>query len=376
MIYFDNASTTELNREIRKNLSKYYDDFYNPSSIHSGGKRAKYLLEKSRKEISKYLNFKDNNMIFCSTATESINIAIKGVLFNSFVKNNNRNKILISKLEHKSVVNAISNMKDFNFEIEYVNVLENGQIDEEDLYKKIDDKVLLISIMSVNNETGVINDISKIFYNIKNIDKNIITHSDITQGLLKKIDYSNIDLISGTFHKIHGPKSVSFLYINKNIELFNLISGGKQEKGYLAGTENLSGILMACDCVKYYYDNYDKISNHFKELKNYLIEELKKFENIYINGSIDNSVDNIINISIKGYKQEYIQTFLDMRDIYIGTSSACNSDIVEKSTVLESMNIKEDLINSSIRISFSIYNNKEEIDTFILALKEMMKNEI
>lgn len=376
MIYFDNASTTELNREIRKNLSKYYDDFYNPSSIHSGGKRAKYLLEKSRKEISKYLNFKDNNMIFCSTATESINIAIKGVLFNSFVKNNNRNKILISKLEHKSVVNAVNNMKDFNFEIEYINVLENGQIDEEDLYKKIDDNVLLISIMSVNNETGVINDISKIFYNIKNIDKNIITHSDITQGLLKKIDYSNIDLISGTFHKIHGPKGVSFLYINKNIELFNLISGGKQEKGYLAGTENLSGILMACDCVKYYYDNYDKISNHFKELKNYLIEELKKFENIYINGSIDNSVDNIINISIKGYKQEYIQTFLDMRDIYIGTSSACNSDIVEKSTVLESMNIKEDLINSSIRISFSIYNNKEEIDTFILALKEMMKNEI
>lgn len=362
MIYFDNAATTMLNKKILKNIKSYYDTYYNPSSIHSGGKFAKFKLQEAKEDIKNILNT-SHEVIFTSSATESNNLVFLGILD----KKSPKKEILVSKLEHKSVLKPIYKLKEYGFNIKYVNVLKNGKLDINDLINKINKNTFLVSVMSVNNETGMVNNIENIAKIIKEKSikyGKIYFHSDITQSFGKiNHDFSDIDYLTASFHKIHGPKGVGVIFC-KELNLRPVILGGNQEK-IRAGTENLPNILMSVDALKEYISSHEKIKMKIIKLEKYLLKNLLKLKNVYVNGDLNNKIYGILNISFEDHRQEKIITLLDINDIYVGTGAACNSNIIEKSETLSSMGLSEKRIKSSIRISLSMYNTKKEIDKFI-----------
>lgn len=376
MIYFDNAASTELNREIKNNILKYYENFANSSAQHTLGKKSKFLLEDARKVICEKLNLKNNNLIFTSGATESNNLAIKGLCLNNKTE---KKEIIVSRLEHSSMIFPIKEMEEYGYKIKYVNSLKNGMIDINHLEALINKNTFLISIISVNSETGIINDIFKIsnlIFEKSKLFGKIFFVSDMCQSFLKKdICLDNVDIITGSFHKINGPNGLGFLWCNDLNYIKPLIIGGKQEKSKRAGTESLSNILMAKDSILNYYNNKIKIDKKLKDLNEYLIKNLKDFDNIKINGEINNKIDNITNISVLGYDNNFLLTYFDLNNICVSIGSACNSGLSIKSETLESMGLSVDIINSSIRISFGIYNEIQEIDIFINVLKKLLKKE-
>lgn len=372
MIYFDNASTTELNRNLINKLPEYFAEYFNPSSIHSGGKREKLILKNTKEKIKSLLNT-NHNVIFTSSATEANNLVLKGLALS---KNSTKNEILVSKLEHKSVLEPLKDIEKYGFIIKYINVLPNGQIDIEDLYNNLSSKTFLVSIMSVNNETGIINKVTEIARKIKEKEiefGKIYFHSDFSQSIGKiNIDFSDIDYVTATLHKIHGAKGVGLIFY-KSLNLVPIITGGNQEL-IKAGTENLPNILISCDALEKYLNNNLEIKNYILSLENYLLEQIdKKGYNIVLNGDRKIKLEGILNLSILGKSQDLTITYFDMNDIYLGTGAACNSDIIEKSETLKAMKLSDEVINSSIRISLSIYNTKEEIDKFIEVLDKFLK---
>lgn len=374
MIYFDNAATTELNRDIKSNILKYYDNYANASAQHSLGKRSKFLIEEARNIICEKLKLKNNNLIFTSGATESNNLAVKGLCLNN---NGEKKEIIISKMEHSSMKEPITEMKKYGYTIKYVNTLKDGTVDINHLEELINKNTFLVSIMSVNSETGMINDtykISKIIYEKSKIYGKIFYISDMCQSILKlDICTEYIDIITGSFHKINGPNGLGFLWCKNLDSIKSIITGGNQEKRKKAGTEPLYNILLARDSVIYYFKNINEINKKLKKLNDYFINKIKDFKNIEINGDIEKKIDSITNISIKGYDSNFLLTFFDMNDICVSIGSACNSGLSIVSETLKSIGYSEDRIKSSIRISFGIYNEIDEIDEFINLLKKLKK---
>lgn len=365
MIYLDNAATTKLNDKILNNLAMYYNVYANPSSLHSMGKNSKYHINKARKEILSLLNLEGYNLIFTANASEANNLMIKGFCLNN---KTNKKEILVSKIEHSSIIKPLIEMEEIGYKIIYVNILETGSIDLLDLKNKINNNTFMVCVMSNNNETGIENNLEKIN---KIIDSDIILVSDMCQSIGKVNIYNKVSALTGTFHKIHGPKGIGFLAFKNNLHIKPLITGGLQEYKLRAGTENIANILMARDSLKFYLEDKEKINDYINELIIYFINKIKNIDKIKINGY----GLNIVNISILGFKSEYILTYLDLNDICVSLGSACNSGIQLKSDTLTAMSLSKERLDSYIRISFSMYNTKEEIDKLIEVLDKMIKKD-
>ena len=368
-IYLDNAATTPLRQEvIQTMLDVLQNDFGNPSSTHSFGRSSKSIIETSRKTIAKYLNCSAQEIIFTSSATEGTNWILR-----EMVKNNGINKIITSKIEHHATLYTVLNLqKEFGIEVEYINVLPNGNLDLFDFERKLDDKIpTLVTLMHVNNEIGTqlnLDTVAAICQKYK-----AVFHCDTVQSIGKvAIDLQKIplDFLVASAHKFHGPKGIGFAFIRKNTPMQPMLYGGEQEKGLRAGTEAVHQIAGLAKAFEISYEQLNEETNYISELKSYCSTKLQdNFNGIIING--ENSFYTILNILLpfSEEKTALILFNLDMKGIAVSRGSACQSGSVKPSHVLAEFLSSDDIKKPSLRISFSHYNTKEEIDVLIESLK-------
>ena len=369
-IYLDNNATTKCSEEVLNAMLPYLREEYgNPSSIYSFGKNTKEQINKVRKNIARLINAKETEIIFTSCASESNVTAIMNA-----VKNNPTKKhIITTKVEHASILETMKYLESLDYEITYLSVDKQGNINLEELKQSITKDTLLIAVMMANNEIGNI-------YPIKEIGKiakehNILFHCDAVQAVGKiKIDVMdmNIDTLSISGHKIHAPKGIGILYIRENIPYIPLIFG-HQENDKRGGTENVPYIIGLGKAIELILDNNYKENNRIRELRDYMEVEIKSnIEDVLIYGNLNNRLPNTSSIAFKGVKGDELLLVLESFNIYISTGSACNSTNSEPSHVLVACNA--DLKNySPIRISLGKYNTKEEIDEFIKKLINIVK---
>lgn len=371
-VYLDNASTTQLHPEVVQEMTKILlEDYGNPSSTHSLGRHSKGILELSRKSIAKHFNVSAQEIIYSSCGTESNNWILR-----SAVKDLKVRRIITSKIEHHAVLYAVMALqKEYNIEVDYVKIKPNGEVDITDLVQLLSKEgKTLVSLMHVNNEIGTILDIEKVGRICK--QHNALFHSDMVQSIGKiKIDLHNleIDFVTASAHKFHGPKGVGFAYIRKNSGLRPLFFGGEQEKGLRPGTEGVHQIAGMATALELSYRNLESDSTYILDLKNYLISQLElAFSEVKFNGGTE-SIYTILNILLPFSKDKTAMIFfhLDIKGIAVSRGSACQSGSVKPSHVLVQMLSDEDLAKPSLRISFSHFNTKGDIDTLVEALKSL-----
>lgn len=362
-IYFDNVSTTSLNKEVLKTYKDLLDKHYcNSDALYDDGVTIYNMQEKSRANIANMFHVEKDEVIFTSGASEANSLAIKGLCFN----NPNKKHIVTSIYEHSSVYNSIKQLEEhFGYEVTYINPNKDGVIEPEEVKKALKDNTILVSIMLVNNEIGSINDINTIKEIVKK-HSGTYFHCDITQGLGKvDIDLKDIDLASFSAHKIHGLKGSGALIRKKHVNLLPIISGGQQEFSIRGGTSNAPVNIVLAKTIRLALENKDKHDAYLKELKDYFINEISKLDKVSINSPV-NGVSNLVNISTP-IPSEVELNALNARDIMVSSKSTCGSRKNEGNRTLTSLGINEDF---ALRISFDYSNTKEEIDYFVSCLKE------
>ena len=366
MIYLDNNSTTQIDKEVLDEMMPYLKEMYGnaASRTHKFGWEANDAVKLSRERVSSLINAKPDEIIFTSGSTEGINFLIKGVYDQYSEKGNH---IITVKTEHKAILDVCTYLENKGAEITYLNVNEDGLIDLEELIDSITEKTILISIMYANNETGVIQEIKE----IGNIARknNVFFMTDATQAVGKipvDVVEDNIDLLTLSAHKLHGPKGVGAVYIKRQfpkIKVTPLLHGGGHEKGYRSGTINVPGIVglgKASEIAKKNLPKYESVLRLRKQLE----EELCKVEGVTLNGDKDNRLPNTTNISIDGVDAEAL--IIKIRNEFaIASGSACTSAEVLPSHVIMAMYNNEDKAYSSIRISIGKDTKESELDNFI-----------
>jgi cysteine desulfurase len=370
-IYLDNAATTQLRSEVIETMIDVMQNNYgNPSSTHSFGRSAKTIIETARKSIAKSLNCTAQEIIFTSTGTEGTNWILR-----EMVKNHNIKTIITSKMEHHATLYTISNLeKEFNIKVIYIKVKSNGQLDTFDIENQLNNNEnCLVSLMHVNNEIGTILDIDNVAQICKKYKAYF--HCDTVQSLGKTtldLEKTPLDFLVASAHKFHGPKGIGFVFIRKTISMQPIIFGGEQEKGLRAGTEGVHQIAGMAKAMEIAMETLSEETQYISELKEYCKQQLiSNFEGIKFNG--ENTFYNIINVILpfSEEKTSMILFNLDMKGISVSRGSACQSGSMKPSHVLAEFLNEEDLKKPAVRISFSHYNTKEEIDTLINELKSI-----
>jgi cysteine desulfurase len=368
-VYLDNAATTAIHPEvISAMLEVLQNDFGNPSSTHSFGRSAKTLLESARKSIAKLLNAQASEIIFTSSATEATNWILTSV-----VKDLGIQRIITTKIEHHATLHTVEHLaKEFGIQVEYIAILPNGNIDYQDLAAKLPSDIpTLVSLIHVNNEIGTILDIKRVSDLCQYA--NALFHCDTVQSIGKtNLDVQDlrIDFLVASAHKFHGPKGIGFAYLKKNSMLQPMIFGGEQEKGMRAGTEAVHQVVGMSKAFELAHVNLENDINYISDLKEYCYSELKKvFPAVKING--ENTFYNLLNVQLplSEEKTSMLLFTLDMKGIAVSRGSACQSGSVKPSHVLAEFLSPEEVIKPSVRISFSHFNTKEDIDLLIEALK-------
>jgi len=371
--YLDNSATTRVYPQVAQKIYDILTEKYgNPSSLHLKGMEAEDELEKARSIIAKSINAQSNEIYFTSGGTESNNLALMGAV--KALKRRG-NKIVATAFEHSSVHETLQHLESEGFEVVYIKPDETGQLNPADFEKAVDEKTILVTVMAVNNELGTIAPLKEISKIVKAKAPNGLFHSDCVQAYCKiplKMSALGLDMATITAHKIHGPKGVGALYIKKGVRILPNTYGGEQEKKIRPGTESLpliAGFGEACRMVKI-EKNYEKVA----ELYSYAKEKLLAIEGITLN-SPENALPYIINISAKGVRSETMLHFLEEREIYVSSGSACAKG--KPSHVLQAINLNKDSADSALRISFSADNTKEDIDCLAeavtLGLKMLVK---
>ena len=363
--YLDNAATTKISDEVLKAMQPYFNEKYgNASSLHSFGTEAKQAVENARKIIAKSINAEPKEIIFTSGGTESDNIAIKEI---AFTHKQDGNHIITSKIEHPAVLETCKFLETIGFKITYLDVDKNGLIDLKQLEKSIKKDTILVSIIHANNEIGTIQDIEEIGKICKK--HKIIFHTDAVQSYTKiPINVKNIDLMSLSAHKIHGPKGIGALYVKKGTGIGSLIHGGGHEQGLRSGTENVSGIVGFAEAVKT-ADN-----KNIEKFRDKLINELLKIPETILNGHKTKRLCNNVNVSFKYIEGEALILQLDSKGIAASTGSACSSKQLEPSHVLLAIGLKPEDAHGSLRLSLSRFTTEKEIDYVVKQIKEVVEN--
>lgn len=370
-VYFDNSSTTKISEEVINEVVTGMRDYYgNPSALHNIGLNSERKLKECRRELAKYINADEGEIFFTSGGSEGNNLVLKGLLKEG-------SHIITTPIEHASILNTIKALEDKNIKVTYLKVDEAGRVDIDHLKDSITKDTVLVSTIHVNNEIGTIQDIESIGKVIRENSSRAKFHIDAVQSFGKiNIDVKkmNVDFLTVSGHKFHGPKGCGFLYVKKGCILNPLINGGSQEGGFRAGTQNIPAILgmtkAASISISEMKNNYDKVM----EIKKRFITRLSEIEDIKIN-SLDSEEFSpyILNVSFRGVRGEVLLHYLEEKNIYVSTGSACSSKEREKlggSYVLKSINLSKDEISGGIRFSFSDDNNLEEVDYTIDVLKE------
>lgn len=368
IIYLDNAATTQVDSRVLSSMLPYFSKNYgNASSSHSFGQVAKQALEKSREIIAKSINAEADEIYFTSGGTESNNWALKELFFvNSRI---GKNHIITTKIEHPSILEVCKLFEKMGGKITYLNVDKEGFVNTKELENAITQETLAVSIIQGNNEIGTLQDLDSIGKICK--AKGVLFHVDACQSFTKTeldVKKQNIDLMTLNSHKIHGPKGVGALFIRKGVKLESFLHGGGHEGGKRSGTENVPGIVGFAEAVK--IANKKDLVNMQKN-RDYIIKEILKLPKTRLNGPNGNKrLCNNINVSFTDIEGEAIASLLEQNNIFISTGSACASHTLKKSHVLKAIGRNDFEINSSIRVSISKLNKKQELSYFIVKLKE------
>jgi len=372
-IYFDNAATTSLDPQVLEAMMPYLTEkFGNPSSIYSYGRESRMAIEQARKSVAKILGAKPAEIFFTSGGTESSNTILHASIYDLGCKH-----IISSPIEHHATLHTVEHLaKTAGAALSYVKILPNGHIDLVDLEKLLQNNTnkTIVSIMHANNEIGNMIDLRE----VGNICKkyNAYFHSDTVQTVghfpfnLKECP---VDFITGAGHKFHGPKGVGILYINENLKISPLVHGGAQERNMRAGTENLYGIVGFAKALELATENYDKDSSYINDLRKYMHDQLiAKVPGVSFNGdTFGNSLYTLLSVNFpKNEKSEMMLFNLDIHHICASGGSACSSGAQQGSHVINALNKGNEI--STIRFSFSKNNTKEEIDSVISILQELL----
>ncbi|HEX8561868.1 MAG TPA: cysteine desulfurase family protein [Flavobacterium sp.] len=374
LIYLDNNSTTAVDDRVIEAMLPFFKNYYgNASSTHHFGLETKKAVENSRDIISSFLNCNSKEVVFTSGATESINLALKGIALNP---SNTKKHIITLQTEHKAVIDSCKYLETIGFDVEYLPTKNDGLLDLKNLINAIREDTFLVCIMWVNNETGVIQPIKEITRITSS--KNVLFVTDATQAVGKLPidlnDYCGIDLLCFSAHKFHGPKGIGALYINnKTISKRNLSPiqhGGGHELSFRSGTLNVPAIIGFATACQIASLEMESNSNYIKNLRDILENELSDIEGVFINGNKEQRLYNTTNISFPKFDANM---FINKcKKIAVSNGSACTSALVEPSHVLIAMGLNNEEAFSAIRFSISKYNDEEEIISAITGIKESL----
>lgn len=373
-IYFDNSATTRALDEVKDLVIKLMtEDYANPSSRHRKGMEAEQYVKEAAMRIAKTLKVKEKEIIFTSGGTESNNMALIGA---ALAGQRAGKHIISTRIEHASVYQPLAFLETLGFEVTYLHTDRQGHISLEELEQSIRPDTILVSVMYVNNEMGAIEPVEEIASLVHQKGKNIIFHVDAIQAYGKmeiRPKKQGIDLLSVSGHKIHGPKGVGFLYIDEKVRIKPLLYGGGQQRDLRPGTENVPGIAgLGLAAEEMYRDHKGKVAR-ITELKDYFIDRVQELEGVTVN-SLKKSAGapQIASVSFKGVRSEVLLHALEDKGIYVSSGSACSSNHPAISGTLRAIGVEKDLLDSTLRFSFGLFNTKEEVDICISALEELL----
>ncbi len=361
-VYFDYNATTPIHSDVADYVKPFfYELFGNPSSLHWAGQEVKGFYDKAKEQVAGLIKAAPHEIIFTSCGTESDNHAVKGT---AYAMRGKGNHIITSNVEHPGVLNVCRYLETKGYDVTYLPVDGNGQLQPEDVKRTIRNDTILITIMYANNETGTVLPIKEIGEIAQ--ASGIVFHSDMVQAI-GKIDIDikalNVDLASFSGHKVYAPKGVGALYVREGLDIDNLIHGGHQEDGRRSGTENMIGITAfgkACEIVK---DEIVEENMRIEFLRRKLLEGiLKEVEDVSLNGDPAKRLPNTINLTFDYVESESLLVALDMEGVAVSSGSACSSGSNEPSHVLLAMNIPAELCQSAIRFSLGRDNTEEDVD--------------
>ena len=373
IIYMDNAATTAVSQEALETMMPFFrENFGNPSTIYSVGRNAKKELEISRERVAKALGASPKEIFFTSCGTESDNWAIKGAAFEGLKKG--KNHIITSKIEHHAVLHTVQYLEKKGFDVTYLDVDSQGLVNPKDVENAITEKTALVTIMYANNEIGTIEPIEEIGKICK--DKGVLFHTDAVQAVghvpidVKK---QNIDMLSLSAHKFHGPKGIGALYIRKGVRIETFMEGGAQESGKRAGTENTAEIAALGKAIETACTEIEEKNSKLIKKRDKLISELLKIERSRLNGHREKRLPGNINISFEGIEGESLLLLLDMAGICASSGSACTSGSLDPSHVLLAIGLPHEIAHGSLRLSLDESNTDEEIDFVIAEVSKAVK---
>lgn len=371
IVYFDNSATTKPHKQVIDEVSLCMEKFFaNPSSAHRLGIEAEKKASTARAEVGKLIGALPKEIIFTSGGSEANNTAILGTVTKG-------DHIITSKIEHPSVIRLLESFEALECEVTYLEVDSNGQVKLDQLEASIKPNTRLVTIMHVNNEVGSIQPIADIARLVRGKSKKARIHVDAVQSAGKlelDVKQLDIDMLSLSAHKIHGPKGVGALYVKSGLRLKPLIFGGGQEGGMRSGTENLPGISGFGVAAAAALEDKQKKADQVYGVKKHFLERLLEIEDIAINSPLDSShIDNILNVSFGGIRGEVLLHALEDYKIYVSTGSACSAKQTgHRNYVLPALGLRECDVEGAIRFSFSYLNTLEEVDYTVEALKKVL----
>lgn len=373
-IYLDNSATTKPYDEVvEKMVYALTTDYANPSAVHKKGVEVDKNIKKIRQDIAKSIGCKDKELIFTSGGTEANNTIIRGI---ANLHKKRKNHIITTNIEHPSVLATMADLEEDGFEVTYLKVNKNGVIDIEELKNSIKSNTILVSIMHVNNEIGSIQPVKEIGKYLSTLNDKVYLHVDAVQSFAKinfKPSRYNIDFMSVSGHKVHGPKGIGFIYVKENNRIKPILTGGGQEIGIRSGTENTPGIYGLGEAIRIINEDLDGKIEKMKNLRDLLKKEIiENIEEIKIN-SPEDGVCHILNVTFYGIKGEVLLHYLEQKGVYVSTGSACSSK-KKGSHVLNAIGLSPQEIEGAIRFSLSDLNTEEEIKEAVKIVKESVSD--
>lgn len=372
LVYADNAATTKISDSALKAMMPLFkEDYGNPSSLHSIGQKAKEYLENARADIAECINAEPSTIYFTSGGSEADNQALRSAAYMG--KKKGKTHIISSKFEHHAILHTLNALEKEGFTVTLLDVYSNGIVKPEDVKNAITDKTCLVTIMTANNEIGTIQPIKEIGAICR--EKGVLFHTDAVQAaghIPLDVKDMNVDMLSISGHKFHGPKGVGALYVRKGIILTNIIFGGAQERKKRAGTENVPAIVGMATALKDAVANMDKTSEYVTHLRDKMIAGLKDIPKSRINGDLHHHLPGTLNMCFEGIEGEGILLWLDQKGIEASSGSACTSGSLDPSHVLLAIGVPVEVAHGSLRLSISEYNTEEEIDHIIKTVPQVV----
>lgn len=371
-VYVDNAATTKLSDKALDSMLPLFKDIYgNPSSLHTVGQTAKEYLEEARETVANCIGALPKEIYFTSGGSEADNQAIRTAAFIGAKKG--KKHIVSSKFEHHAVLHTLNALEKEGYTVTLVDVNSDGVIKVDDVKNAITDETCLVTIMTANNEIGTIQPIAEIGEICR--EKGVFFHTDAVQAvghIHVNVKDMNVDMLSASAHKFHGPKGVGFLYVKSGIPVKNLIEGGAQERGKRAGTENMPAIIGMATALKDAVDNLDENAKKVSAMRDRLMQGLKDIDRSFINGNLEKRLPGTVNMCFEGIEGESLLLLLDMKGICASSGSACTSGSLDPSHVLLSIGVPVEVAHGSLRLSISEYNTMEEMEHIIKSVPEVV----